>query len=174
MPIYNQFGVFNTLPISIASFLMNNNDDLFKLLLHETEDALSLSITDEEKELLMPIETGKGFTQDTRVFLNMFNDDSLEEVQAQLRIYVVQNAPHSHIVGKTIIGFDVLCHNDIVQLEEYKSRHLEMAQNVLNTLNGQEIGGLGEIRYIPGNSLKLRPFNRRFSGYTFTMTQFNV
>ena len=174
MPIYNQFEVFNTLPINIASFLMQNNDGLFKLLQYETEDALRLNITDEQKSLLMPTETGKGFTQDTRVFLNMFNDDSLEEVQSQIRIYIVQNAPQTHIVGKTIIGFDVLCHNDIVQLEEYKSRHIEMFQNVINTLNGQEIGGLGEIRYIPGNTMKLRAFNRRFSGYTFTMTQFNV
>ena len=180
MPIYNKFEIFDDLPNKVVSMLLTNNDDIFKLLKYDSTDALSRNITFDEKLALMPIPTGKGYSDETRIFLTHFTDDSLELEQSQLRVYTLLNQPETHVVGKNIIGFDVLSHNDILTLDSFKNRTLQISQQILNTLNGESIvdddagGALGVIRYVSGNNLKLRSFNRRFSGYTFTMTQFNT
>lgn len=171
---YNKFENIDNIEIKIAQYLFQNNDDIFKLLFHTTPNALDLSITFEQKQGIMPIPTGKGYDDNTRIFMFQYIDDAEERQVAQLRIYVPSISADSFVVGKGQIGFDVIVHNDIVGLNNFQTRHKRLMREVMTTLNGEAIEGLGELRFVRGNNIRLVRYNNKYSGYSFNMTQFMV
>lgn len=171
---YNQYTHIREMGYNVISYLMKSNDDLWKLLKYNTTDALSkpeLSMK-EKSELVW------GGTHDIakyRVFRSPFLDDSIEEQISQLRVYITSLNPDNHVIGTVDICLEVVVHNKIVNLEDGLSRPEVMLQELLKTLNGREINGVGKLFFDRRGSFynlasMNRYNNRNFFGYSIIMS----
>ncbi len=125
---------------------MLNNEDLWKLLKYDSANALSLpNLTLKEKREL--IYNGIGDSEQYRVFRSTFLDDAVTTQQTQLRVYVTTIAPNNRSYGTVSIAFECLSHNKLVNLDTYENRIEAMTQELIQTLNGSEVNGLGVLSF---------------------------
>ena len=140
------------------------NENLCKLLKYNDSFALFEEITEDERYELN-IQTGD--TTNTRIFYQPFNNDTITEQRSELRIYFINFKPDNLYLTKVNIGFDIVVHNDLWRLEQGKQRPTTIFKEILKSLNGQEVDGVGELVF--DSTCVLRIFNKVFTGYSFTM-----
>lgn len=171
------FNLFTTSPdycYNIMKFLMTSNEDIWKLLYYNTTDALSQpNLTMEQKRNL--IYTGTGDSEPYKVFRVPFLDDAFTEQTSQLRIYLGTLLPNNRSWSLNDIYFEVISHVKLSNLDNYQSRPERMLCELLSTLNGQEIGGVGRLFFDASESMydnaRANIFNNRnFFGYTLIMS----
>lgn len=141
-----------------------DNDDLMKLLKYDTSDALSRSISKEQKYELINQE---GDVTNTRIFYQPFNNKIITEPRSELRIYYGSFKPDNIYITKIYIGVDIVVHSDLWRLDEGVQRPIKIIQLLLKSLNNQEVGGIGELMFNVDSPIVLRFFNDSFSGYSF-------
>lgn len=169
---YNEFTDLNEITFKIVKYLKENNDDLFKLLKYNSSNALDETITDSDKSKLLPSPNlSNGHNSETRIFFDEFLDDTISEKQTQLRVFFRYMTPSNVKISDVFIGFQVICHNDIVDLDGYKNRKTVLMQQVINTLNGAIIAGIGAIGFTSRCDCRAGKINTKFSGIEFTMKQ---
>lgn len=170
----NRYSSIDNMGTIILNYLMENEEDLWKLLKYSTPDALSKpNLTLKEKRQL--IWQGTNDSTPFRVFRSPFMDDAVTEQIAQLRIYLATIIPENIQVGLIDVAFEVVCHNKIVNLSNCQSRLEIMLQRIISTLNRQEVGGLGYFSFdselSPYDLAKMNKYNNRnYFGYTLIMT----
>ena len=153
-------------------------------------------VSEEERRAL--VYTNNGDSTPYRVFMSPFVDDAWEEQCSLLHIYVYGINPQSHITGKVHVCFECITHNKIsniygdaseyndesnpVELDKngepitlYKNRVTEMLKNVIASLNGEMVNGVGVLQFnetlSPYDSAKASLWNgKRFFGYRIIMT----
>ncbi len=159
------------LPVNIFDVLFPI-DDLFKLIKY-SEDPLNPAntITDEEKRAMIDISPSNDAR---RIYFSMFNDVVIDDEQTQLRIYVARDTSRNNVLSDIIIGFDVLCHNKLVEIIDEEgqpiNRLLKMRNIIWEYLNGEVIPNSIGVLFVPqGAGSVLIPFNKSFQGYRFTM-----
>lgn len=143
---YNRFTNYGQLSYNIITYLMKNNEDLWKMLKYNDNTALSQpNLTLNEKASL--IYSGQINSENYRVFRDAFTDDAFTSQVSQLRIFPSYTNPENHIVSIQDIQIQIVVHNKINYLDNYVMRLDYMIEQILSTLNGSDIGGLGEMYF---------------------------
>lgn len=167
---YNTYNTTRGFGYAILKHLMKNNEEIWKLLKYNTPDALSKpNLTMKEKGEL--IWDGTGDAEDYRVFRSPFLDDAITSQVSQLRIYNSVLSPENRSVGTVDISIECLCHNKIINLDNYESRVEVMIQNIIECLNGHDIAGVGVLAFDKNMSVydvcRMNIYNNRnFFGYS--------
>lgn len=171
---YNKFNNFSELPYNILTHLVFNNENLWKLLKYNTPDALSKpNLTTEEKTSM--IYDGVGDSEEYNVFRSPFLDEAFTKQTSQLRIYSTTINPDNRSYGTIDFAIDCLTHIKLININGCKSRVEYMVEEVLKTLNGQEINGVGKLFFDSEessyDSARLSIFNNRyFLGFQIIMS----
>lgn len=171
--VYNQFDELPQMPYRMLVELIENNENIWKLLKHTEANALSQpNLTIAEKREL--IYNGQEDERDYRVFPQLYIDESFNEKQSQLRIEVGEIRPDNYIYGQVNFSLMVIAHNSMSVLDNYENRTTRMMQEVIKTLNGKEINGIGKLSFnrmrhesVLAKKIKI---NKWFSGYIFFMS----
>lgn len=157
----------------IIEYLALNNENIWKLLKYNTPDALSKpDLTIEEKSEL--IYNNEPDSTSFRVFRQSFVNDAFSEQQSQLRVYMSEIIPTNHVHGMINFIIDLPCHNQIITLDDYLNRNEVMANEILKTLNGIDINGLGKLffdrRANAYNIARLSYFNKWYQGFSISLS----
>lgn len=141
---YNKLTGFSDLCTNILNFLMAENENLWKLLFYDTPDALEKpNLTMEQKRSL--IYGGVGDSEDYRVFRCPYMDDAVTKELTQMRHYVMTVTPENRSVSVIDFAFDCITHVKLSNLEGCQSRVERMVEEILSTVNGRDIDGVGRI-----------------------------
>lgn len=173
---FNYYGTYDTITnfsYNIIAFLIQNNEDIWKLLKYPEPNALSQpNLTQDEKTAM--IYKGEVDSDPFRVFTSGYFDDSKEIQCSQLRIYIDSLIPDNHIWGTVNINMEILSHNKIAVLEDGTNRLEVMLQNVIKTINGINIEGLGAIaldrKFSGYNRAKIVSFNKFYRGFMLSLS----
>ena len=172
---YSDFSKVTDIKSLIQNYLVQNNDSIFEVLKYDTPDAVGRGITLAEKIELLQTRTGKGFDDNTRLFLFSKIPDAETQTATEIHIHTgaIEARRGQQVVSDATIVIDIFAHVDNNWLTSVNDSRSEfLMATILRTLNGQNIGGLGEIRFIPGDKVMYRDWNTKFVGYRITMTQF--
>jgi L-rhamnose mutarotase len=143
---YNKLTELPTASYNILSHLIDNNENVFKLLKYDDPDALNKSdLTKIEKGEL--IYRGYGNMPDFKIFLNDILDDSFLVSTSVLRIYPIAVVPVNHIVSSISMAFDVYCHAKNDTLNNYTTRIDNIIHEIVKTLNGADIKNFGRLYF---------------------------
>lgn len=173
---YNQYDGLQNFTLFIIQHLMLNNEDIWKLLKYDTQDALEKpNLTREEKASLIYPGASGGDMDDYRVFRTPYLDDLTTNQQAQLRVYLESVTPDTLLYGTVDVNIEVICHVKMIELNDYQNRAESIVWQVIKTLNGAEVGGIGKLFFDRNGSfydlIKMNRYNNRnFYGYTITMS----
>ena len=173
---YNQYDGLQNFTLLIIQHLMLNNEDIWKLLKYDTQDALEKpNLTREEKAKLIYPGASGGDMDDYRVFRTPYLDDLTTDQQAQLRVYLESITPDTRLYGTVDVNIEVICHVKMVELNDYQNRAESIVWQVIKTLNGADVGGIGKLFFDRNGSfydlIKMNRYNNRnFYGYTITMS----
>jgi len=144
---YAQYELYDRLSNNCIEYLMNNNEDIWKLLKYTGNNPLSNSnLTLSEKRAL--IYSGQPDTTDYRVFLDRGQDDAITETQCILKVSPYAIKPLSHTNGKVSMLFEIYCSYKInhITVDDYHTTRIDcLMKNLILTLNGADITGLGRI-----------------------------
>ena len=141
---YNSMIGYKMLPYNIIAYLMENNENIWKLLKYNGNDALDKpNLTLEEKSAL--IYNGEIDGDGYRVFMNEFIDDAFVDMISMIRIFPVATFPDSRVVAIQDMVCQIVVHNKIDMLNSYCTRLDSIIEEFISTLNGADIGGLGVL-----------------------------
>lgn len=136
--------------------MMLKNDRLKKLLYYTTKDAL-------KKEKLSDDES-----------LNLINNGHIRMVP---KLYVDKEILNYIIISfdnftpsmenpefrDNIISFDIICHFDQWQMEDFQLRPYKIAAEIDTLFNNRHLTGIGELQFIGGSQLLI---NDEFAGFS--------
>ena len=174
---YNEYGKIRQFEYNIVTYLMQNNQEVWKLLNKALPNCLSdADLTIEQKGAL--IYQGQPDSTPYRVFLQPFTDDAFDEQQSQIRIYTSYIKPTNRVYGLVDFCFEVVSHNKICTLDGYENRNVVLMQQIIETLNGSDINGVGLLTFdysrSTNNRANIALFNKNFQGYRFCMSLFTA
>jgi hypothetical protein len=143
---YNDFRQFSKLSYNCIKFLMDNNELVWKLLLYTDSAAWSKpDLTQEEKAAL--IYAGQQDTSLYHVFMDGKQPDVLVKEVALLRIMPHFALGMNRTVGYIEVSMEVFAHYKINHMSNYTTRIDAIAEELLATFNGSDIGGLGLMSF---------------------------
>jgi hypothetical protein len=148
-PIKDQYNKFQTFPLAfynIAKYLINNEDEMWKILKYSDPDAWNRpNLTNKEKGDL--IYAGQPNETDFRLFGSVGMDNAWTVEACILCISPITLVPQNYVYGYMSIGFEVYSHYKIVALSNYTSRIDVVTQRLIETLNGADIEGVGRLYF---------------------------
>lgn len=174
---YNEYKQVKSFEYNIISHLIQNNEDVWKILNNTASSCLSdANLTTEQKGAL--IYNGAEDSTPYRAFMQPFTDDAFSEQQSQIRIYTSYIKPTNRVYGLVDFAFEVLSHNKICTLDGYENRNVVLMQQIIETLNGSDINGVGLLTFdysrSTNNRANIALFNKNFQGYRFCMSLFTA
>ena len=145
---YNAYSSIPLISYNIISYLIDNNEAIFKLLYYNDSnawrsDSNHLNLTKPQKGSL--IFDGIKSQTDCRIFMDTGNDDSWQVESTQLRVSVVKGIPTNHVFGYITVGFEIYSHYKVNTLSNYTTRDMVILQEIIEVLNGKEIDGIGTL-----------------------------
>ena len=148
------------------SLKLIDNQDLLKLLWFNEKNALSQNnITDTIKYSMIDQED----LTNTKIFITPFTGAVIEAEKSELRAYLYNVTPDNNILSRTVFNFEVLVHNNLWILDQAKQRPVRICSEVLKSLNGQEVNGIGRLYFSNRDRIQLVRFNENYTGYIFSM-----
>jgi hypothetical protein len=143
---YNKFTSFDSISYNCISYLMQNNETIFKLLKYTSPDAWNKSnLTQAQKGALI---YNGGNIGNARIFLDQGLDDAITEEICILRVSPLDLDPTNYIYGNVVIGFEVYAHYKTNHLNNYKTRLDMITQQIIETFNGSDVGnGIGRLYF---------------------------
>jgi len=143
---YNKFELLPKISYNCISYLIENNELIWKLLHYTTPDAWNkTNLTKAEKGAL--IYAGQPDETSYRVFQDTGQDISWVKECAILRISVFELIPTTYVYGNISLGAEVYAHHKVNHMSNYQTRVDTIVQQLIETLNGAEIGGLGRLYF---------------------------
>jgi hypothetical protein len=141
---YNTFADYPELSYNCISYLLENNDLIWKLMYYPTPDAWNkTNLTKAQKGAM--IFKGEGNESDYSVFMDVGQDNAFTKEKCYIRISPLELEPTNYIAGRVIMTFEVYSHYRINHMNNYKTRIDTVTQQFLEVFNGAEIGGLGRL-----------------------------
>jgi len=144
---YNSFTYLPKFPYNCITFLIDNNELVWKLLKYNTSDAWNkTNLTKAQKGAL--IYNGSPIATDFRVFMDTGIDDSFNIEACILRISVLSAIPNNYIWGSVEMAMEVYSHYKINTLNNYTTRLDSIMQSLIDTFNGADIpNGVGRLYF---------------------------
>ena len=133
--------------MSIITDYLMKNDRLKKLLYYTTKDCLS-------KKNLTEDETIELFGKNIKIVPKLYVDGSV------LNYIIVSfdnftNNRNNPEFRDNIIEFDIICHFDQWQLQDFQLRPYKIAAEIDSMLNGQKLTGIGKLEFLGANQMIL-------------------
>ena len=170
---YNKYSQMSQMVYNIVEHLMLNNENIWKVLKYPDVDCLNKpNLTLAEKAALIY----KGQTDSTpyRLIMQNFSDDAYDQMQTRLHIFIDTVKPKTYVWGTVDIMFEIASHNKIIYMNEYLNRNEYVMQQLIETLNGQDVKGLGNLFFDYDkqytNVGKLSYFNKYYQGFRLVMS----
>jgi hypothetical protein len=162
MPEKSEFNKYENLPVlsyNCISYMIDNNDLIWRLLKYNDRDAWRLdanhlNLTKEEKGSL--VYAGQEDDTSFRIFMDIGNDNAWTHECCFLRITPLSLVPSSYVLGRVTMSFEIYCHYKINTLSNYQTRLNIISQQLLECFNGQEVGGLGKMFFDYKSSTRSR------------------
>lgn len=143
---YNKYLLYPTISYNVISYLIENNEMIWRLLKYTTADAWNKSnLTKKEKGAL--VYDGSPEETNYNVFLDVGQDVALTKQCTILRVSPFELTPSNHVIGQITMGFEIYSHYRINTLNNYTTRIDTITQQIIETLNGAMIGGLGRLYF---------------------------
>lgn len=143
---YNRFSGFSNLSYNIISQLILNDEVLWRLLKHNTPDALSQTdLTQAQKAAL--VYKGQTDVESYKVFTTPFIDTAFDEQQTQLRVYTGRVFPDTYVTATVDFVLDIICHNKIAILSNAANRLDVAFEHIMQALNGRDVASLGKLYF---------------------------
>jgi hypothetical protein len=172
---YNRYNGITKYPINIISYLLNNNDIIWKLLKYDTSNALSQpNLTKSQKSSL--IYAGQTDETPYRVFTKALPNGATETAQTQLRVWLGRILPTNRVQGQVDIKIQVVSYNSILTLDTYENRNEVILQQLISTLSQQNIKGMTPLSFdqmgngLDNNASWYRMGEKWYEGYMLTMS----
>lgn len=150
---YNTFQNIDTLEFNVIKVLFQN-EDLWKLIKYDSNDALSplkSNLTISEKRSLIwngELTDDKVDSSKYRVFKQSSTDDSFGDRNTQLRVYIGEINPENIKMSTVDIFIEIITHSKLNGLiDTERNRVSSLLKNVLGTLNGSDIEGIGKLYF---------------------------
>lgn len=177
MALVNKLTQIDSISYAVIEHLMLNNETIWKILKYDTPDALSKpNLTLEEKSSL--IYSGGDFADKYNVFRQSFTDDAMEYQNSRLHVFIGYVQPVNAVYGMVDVCFEIMAHNKLIPLNNYKNRNEVIAQEIIGTLNDAYVNGIGNLFFDYDanyrNMLQLKFFNKYYQGYTLVMSCYGV
>lgn len=155
---YNRFTNITDFSMNIINYLIDNNENIWKLLKYPGNDALQQpNLTEDEKTNLIYDGSGIGDNyleeeQNYRVFTKGMSSDAINVQCSQLHIFLDDLIPKDRIRGQANIAFQIISHTAILTLNNCLNRNEIILQELLSTLNGTDIKVMSPLSFdVPGN-----------------------
>jgi hypothetical protein len=145
---YNKFETLPNIPYSIVSYLIDQDDYIWKLLYYNSADAWKdskTSLTATQKGLL--VYDGVRPINDCRVFLDTGADDSWLVESTMLRCSVIEGVPSNYVYGTLYMALEIYTHYKVNSMSNLQPRNLAIAQRLIEVLNGADIDGVGRLYF---------------------------
>lgn len=141
---YNKYPQFDEYSYRLISYMIDNNEMIWKLLKYTTPDAWNKSnLTTTEKASL--IYKGSGVTSDFRIFLDEGAPDVETNEVCQLKIYPASLFPENRTVTSMGLVMETYSHYKINTLTNYRTRVDMIVRELLATFNGTNVHGIGNL-----------------------------
>lgn len=149
MGMYNNFLSMPYIPYRIIEYLAYNNENIWKILKYNTYDCLSEeNLTFEEKMSL--IWSHQADQENYRIFFTALVENMIPLSDTIIKIYKDITIPRSRVNAIAGYEFDIL-YGGKISLIEYNgvpcNRGDVCEAEILSTLNGVEIGGVGRLEF---------------------------
>lgn len=183
---FNTFKNISKVPYTIVMDYLFYNEDIWKLLYYIVdEDGTPISrplerpnLTSQQKRSL--IYNGIDDVNKYRVFLSNvpLSEETTGQVQ-QIRIYRDRVLPKDAFMSNATWTIELPCHNAIstIIVDNIIVNRVDLLQEeILETLNGKDIGGIGTLMFSYDSPQRMSDrsdfvrFNTQFSGYVFNMS----
>ena len=141
---YAQYKDYDIIPYNCISYLMDNDEVIWKLLKYPDPDAWNKpNLTKTEKAAL--IYNGSDNTALYRVFMDRGEPDVNTFENCQIRIANYSIYPDNRVVGTMSVVFEVYPHYKTNHLSNYRTRGDMIMSRFIKVFNGASIGGIGKL-----------------------------
>lgn len=170
--LYNKYEFMPYIPYKIVEYLATNNENLWKILKYNDYDCLSKpNLTFEEKIAL--IWNTEGNQENYSIFFSQLVENMIPDSKSILKIYKVLTTPRNTIQAVGSYEFDIL-YGGKIALVEYNgipcNRGDVVEAEILRTLNGADVGGVGMLQFNTKLSTASRSSLNLGNSKTFTGT----
>ena len=139
--------------LQLITDLMFKNDRLKKLLFHNTPNALDeRSLTQEETYGL--------FKKNIKIVPKLYIDGSVLTYVIISFDNFTPNATNPEF-RDNVISFDIICHFDQWQLQDFQLRPYRIAAEIDTMINNKHLSGIGTLQFLGANQIIL---NDEFAG----------
>jgi hypothetical protein len=143
---YNKFTNLPLMSYSIIKYLIDNDDEIWKLLKYNSSDAWNKpNLTKAQKGAL--VYNGGENETDYRVFMDVGADNSWTIEACILRISPITALPANYVNGVISIGIEVYSHYKINTMSNYQTRIETITQRIIEILNGADIENVGRMYF---------------------------
>jgi len=146
----NTFNSMPQIPYQILTYLIDNNENLFKLLKYNSTDALQKDdLTKKEKIALLYTEVGK--EDDYHIFLKPLIGEEMTDSVTQLRLYKARITPTTNLKAVLNYEFDIVVGtktNLVYDDNGIPCSRLDMIESeIINSLCGTSMFGVGGFQF---------------------------
>lgn len=149
MAVYNNYSFMPMIPYHIMEYLAYNNDNIWKILKYGDYDCLSKpNLTFKEK--MSMVWKQQGDQQNYHVFLTYLVENMIPESTTILKLFRYNTMPESNIKGYSTYEFNLLYGGKISLIEHQGvpcSRGDVLESEIISTLNGKDVGGVGTLQF---------------------------
>ena len=139
--------------LQLITDLMLKNDRLKKLLFHNTPNAL------DERNLTQE-ETYGLFKKNIKIVPKLYIDGSVLSYVIISFDNFTPNATNPEF-RDNVISFDIICHFDQWQLQDFQLRPYRIAAEIDTMINNKHLSGIGTLQFLGANQIIL---NDEFAG----------
>ena len=148
--VVNNFSSLSSVPYVIIQYLAEHNDKLFKLLKYPQSDALSRpDLTIDEKMDMVYVDEDKQITKNI-FFKPLVGDEEISAV-TQMRLYQFNISPSNVLNAIISYKMDIITGDKISLVYNEDGipcpRITMIEEELLNTLNGKDIFGVGCFQF---------------------------
>ena len=146
----NTFNSMPQIPYQILTYLIDNNENLFKLLKYNSTDALQKDdLTKKEKIALLYTEVGQ--EDDYHIFLKPLIGEEMTDSVTQLRLYKARITPTTNLKAVLNYEFDIVVGtktNLVYDNDGIPCSRLDMIESeIINSLCGTSMFGVGGFQF---------------------------
>lgn len=170
MAYYNDYSKLPSIPYKIIEKLAIENENLWKLIRWPEYDCLyksNLSL-DEKMSMIWKLQ---GKQDKYNIFLTDLVEDMQPKEKTILKVYSQYLVPKSNIEGLVLYEFDVLYGGKISMIDMDGipvNRGDAVIHEILSTLNGKEVGGVGNIQFNTQKSSMSKGYQNLGNNKTYT------
>ena len=133
--------------LDIITSTMMKNERFKKLLYYTTADAL-------DRENLTTAQTAELFKKNIKIVPKLYVDGSVLAYIIISFDNFIPNATNPEF-RDNIISFDIICHFDQWDLNDFKLRPYKLAAEIDTMFNNKHLTGIGELQFLGANQIVL-------------------